>query len=93
MRLFWMRPHHCEDLIAAVLNICPQYVDQNSGADGGDDIDSVELVEGEAGAVNVAAVKTENIQSLVGADEIELVEHHFAGSVFRQSVPKRRSAF
>lgn len=59
-----------ENLIAAILNTGSRHIDQDSGINGGDDIDSVQLIEGQSGAVDIGAVETEDIQILISTGQV-----------------------
>ena len=82
-----------EDLVAAVQDVGAGHIDEDGGIDGGDDVDAVELGQRQAGAVQVGAVQLEDVQSLIGAGEVELAEHHGTGTVGLQRAPEEGSAF
>ena len=72
-----------ENLIAAELNGGATDIDEDGGAQRRDDVDAVELGQRDAGTIEIAAVQRENIQSRVGADQVQLVVDYLAGTVGR----------
>ena len=56
-----------ENLITSILDGGAFHIDEHRGADGSDDIDAVELPQGQATAIQVLAVQAEDIQSRIAA--------------------------
>ena len=77
-----------EDLVAAVLNGGAIHVDEDGGVQGGNDIDTIELRQRNPGTIEIAAVQGENVQRLIAAGQVQLVEHHLAGAVGSQGTPE-----
>ena len=81
-----------ENLIAAVQDVRTIHGNEDGRACRCDDVDAVELVECQTGAVDVGAVKAEDVERLVDAGQIELSEDDRTRSVGYQSAPENRSA-
>ena len=81
-----------EDLIAAVQDVRAVHGNEDGGVCRRDNVDAVELVECQTGAVDVGAVKAEDVERLVDTGQIELSEDDRTRSVGHQSAPENRSA-